>query len=424
MKQIGKIRCFCLFATTVLCIGTSVAQPFCGWRGENRDGIYNEKGLLKSWEKEGPRLLWETSDAGKGYSSPVIDGDRLYVTGLNDDGDKETFSAYTLDGKKLYTVEYGSPWVDSYSDSRTTPTIVKDKAYVISGTGEIVCLNAADGSVAWKLDGGKSFEKKQGMWGTSESPLVFDDKIIYTPGGNQTTMVALDASNGKTIWKTKPLGHLSSYVSPLLINYNGKRQIVGMTDQCVFGVNPETGEMEWKFSEWAVDKKGERDQKISTNTPLFKDGKIFVCNGYNVNSFMLQLNDNATGVKKLWENSDLDTHIGGFVLVNGVIYGSNWLNNNNGEWVAVDWNTGATKYKMPWSGGKSKGSVIAAENMLYCYDERRGTIGLVKANPEKFDIVSEFRVTRGEGPHWAHPVINSGVLYTRHGTALMAYEIK
>ena len=62
--------------------------------------------------------------------------------------------------------------------------------------------------------------------------------------------------------------------------------------------------------------------------------------------------------------------------------------------------------------------------MLYCYDERQGALGLVNTNPEKFDVVSEFRITEGDGPHWAHPVICNGVLYIRHGNALMAYKIK
>jgi hypothetical protein len=139
---------------------------------------------------------------------------------------------------------------------------------------------------------------------------------------------------------------------------------------------------------------------------------------------MLQLNTDATAVSLVWRNDDLDTHHGGMVLVDGTIYSTNWISNSQGNWVAVDWNSGVTKYDTPWDGGKGKGSIITADNMLYCYDERRGTVGLVKPNPEKFDVVSEFRITMGEGPHWAHPVIHNGILYIRHGSALMAYKIK
>jgi outer membrane protein assembly factor BamB len=402
----------------------AIAQPFQGWRGPNRDGIYNETGLLKSWPAEGPQLLWETVEAGKGNASPVIVDNKIFITGLNEDGDKEVFSAFTIDGKRIYQTTYGNPWKESFSETRTTPTLVGDKAYVISGMGEVVCLNTANGEIVWTVDGEKEFGRKTGTWGVSESPLVFDGKVIYSPGGDKTAVVALDAATGKTIWQSKPYGETSTYVSPLLINHKGKREIIGMTGHHVIALNPDNGHIEWDYDGFAKEKKIETDGKISTNTPLFKDGHLFICNGYDVNSFMLELNDDASAVKLLWENKDLDTHHGGFVLINGIIYGSNWTNNNQGNWGAVDWNTGETKYDNAWTGGKGKGSVIAADGMLYCYDERRGTVGLVKPVTDKFDVVSEFRITKGEGPYWAHLVIQDGVLYARHGSVLMAYKIK
>jgi hypothetical protein len=71
----------------------------------------------------------------------------------------------------------------------------------------------------------------------------------------------------------------------------------------------------------------------------------------------------------------------------------------------------------------NKGSIIAAEGMLYCYEEKKGNVGLVNPTPAKFDLVSSFKVNLGDGPHWAHPVIHDKVLYIRHGDALLAYDI-
>ena len=73
---------------------------------------------------------------------------------------------------------------------------------------------------------------------------------------------------------------------------------------------------------------------------------------------------------------------------------------------------------------KNKGSIISAEGLLYIYDEKSGFVGLVKATPEKFDLISSFQVKKGSGPCWAHPVIHNGRLYIRHGNALMVYNIK
>jgi hypothetical protein len=68
--------------------------------------------------------------------------------------------------------------------------------------------------------------------------------------------------------------------------------------------------------------------------------------------------------------------------------------------------------------------MVFADGMLYCYEEKGGTVALVKANPSGFKVISSFKVTKGDGKHWAHPVVANGVLYIRHGSALMAYDIK
>ncbi len=416
---------FSVLLGTVFCTGALAQVTPYGWRGPEHNGYYPDKGLLNQWPEAGPQMVFETEDAGKGYSSPLVVNDRVYITGLNEDGTREVFQCYNLQGKKQYTVEYGNPWKQSYPETRTTPAIVDGKAYVISGMAEIVCINIADGKILWKVDGGTKYQRQTGMWGTSECPLVFDDKVIYTPCGNQTAMVALNRNTGEEIWKTRPLNEKSGYVSPIMIEYKGKRQIVGSTNQTAFGVNPDNGEIMWTYDDWGPRHTGQggRDN-IAPNSALYKDGRIFFCHGYNINGFQLQLADDLKSVKLTWRNETLDTHHGGYVLVNGKIYGSNWISNNDGNWCCVDWNTGKTDYEEKWTGGAGKGSIIAADNKLYIYDERRGFVGLVKPDPAKFDVVSKFRVAKGSGPYWAHMSIDKGVLYLRHGEYFAAYKIK
>ena len=419
----GKVMRY-LGLALLLVSGSVGAQSPYGWRGPERNGVYSEEtGLLKEWPKEGPKMLWETLEIGKGYSSPVIVGDRLYVTGMNEDETREVFYAFSLDGKMLYKTDYGKPWTDTYPETRTTPTIEDGKAYVISGSGEIVCLNTADGKEVWRVDGGTKFERVTGKWGTSECPLVFDGKLIYSPGGNKTTIVALDAQTGETIWESDPLGEHGSYVSPQLVMNNGIFKIIGMTGRSVYGVNPETGKIDWTFKEFSRKpedlKSGE--EFIGTNTPIYDNGSFFA--GDDVGAFKLRLNVDGTKADLAWRNNDFGTFHGGAVLVDGVIYGANW-NDSPGDWLAVDWKTGETKYAAAWPGGGGKGSIISADGMLYMYDERRGMVALARPNPEKLDIVSQFRINKGSGPHWAHPVINNGVLYIRHGEMLRAYQVK
>ena len=419
---------FTVLLGAFICTGAMAQVTPYGWRGPEHNGNYPDKGLLNQWPEAGPELVFETEDAGKGYSSPLVVGDKIYLTGMNEDGTKEVFQCYTLDGKKQYTVEYGNPWKQSYPETRTTPAIVDGKAYVISGMAEIVCIDIKDGKILWTVDGGTKYQRQTGMWGTAECPLVFDDKVIYTPCGNMTTMVALNRNTGEEIWKTRAIGEKSGYVSPIMIEYKGKRQIIGSTCQTVVGVNPDNGEIEWTFDDWGHRHSGGgggrgRDN-IAPNSALYKDGKIFFCHGYDINGFQLQLADDLKSVTCTWRNETLDTHHGGYVLVNGKIFGSNWINNNDGAWCCVDWNTGKTDYETKWSGGAGKGSIISADNKLYIYDERRGFVGLVNPTPEKFDVVSKFRIAKGSGPYWAHMHINNGILYLRHGEYFAAYKIK
>ncbi|MBO7487197.1 MAG: PQQ-binding-like beta-propeller repeat protein [Bacteroidales bacterium] len=390
-----------------------------GFRGPNRDGQFPESGLLKKWPDNGPQILWENVDLGKGYSSATVVGDRIYVTGMTEDQKQETFMALDKSGKILYTTAYGRPWKDSYPETRTSPTIHDGKAFVISGAGDVVCMDVKDGHIIWKVDGTATYKSTTGNWGTAECPLVFDGKVIYTPGGNTTTMVALDENTGKEIWKSRSLREARGYVSPTLIEWKGKKQIVGSTISSVIGVDPANGEIMWTFSDWG---RGQGDN-IPPNSALFKDGKLFFSQGYDIGGHMLQLSDDMRSVKRIWKTDELDTHHGGYVLVNGVIYGSNWVNNNAGNWCAIDWETGKTLYSTAWS-GKGKGSIIYADGLLYCYDERRGTIGIVVPDGKEFKIVSEVRVNKGSGPFWAHLSIYDGVLYARHGEALIAYKIK
>ncbi|MBR3774732.1 MAG: PQQ-like beta-propeller repeat protein [Alistipes sp.] len=407
-----------LFAMSVIAASAQVTPH--GWRGPARDGIYPETALLKQWPAEGPALKWEVMDAGKGYSSPVVVGDRVYITGMSDDQSMEIFTAYTLDGKKLYSVPYSKPWDGQYPETRTTPTIDNGKAYLISGAGQVVCLSTADGKILWSVDGAKQYSRKTGNWGTSECALVFDNKVIYTPAGDLTTMVALDKNTGKEIWRSKALGDPSTYLSPLLIEYKGRRQIVGATANNMIGVNPDTGAIEWQYT---IEPKTKASwANIAPNTPLFKDGKLFYSHGYDIFSFMLEIADDMKSVKLVWHNGDMDTQHGGYVLLDGTIYGTSH-DRVSSAWVALDWATGKTLYADLWA-NKSAGVVISADGMLYCYSERTGDVALVKPSREKFEVISQFRITKGSGPHWAHPVIKDGVMYLRHGEALMAYKIK
>ena len=123
----------------------------------------------------------------------------------------------------------------------------------------------------------------------------------------------------------------------------------------------------------------------------------------------------------VWKNVDITTHVGGMVLIGNYIYGSTHDTNSKGRWICVDWTTGKTMWITDWH---NKGAIISADNLLYIIDEKNGNVGLVKPGSEKYDLISTFQINKGEGPYWAHPVIDKGRLFLRHGDYLVVYSIK
>ncbi len=411
-----------LAASAAACAALNApARDIPQWRGD-RTGIYPETGLLKSWPEKGPDLKWHSDEVGLGYSGPAIVGDSLYIMGTTPDKKREFITVLDRSGKKQWSLEYGRAWEASFQDARVMPAYSDGLVYVISGAGEVVCIDPEARAVKWKVDAMKEFGGRPMGWGYGENPLVSGGKVFFTPGGSQTSMVALDAKTGKLVWKTESLGTGAAYVSPIEIEVGGAKQIVGGVVGWMFGADPDTGKLLWKFKLDKLDgkKKGE-SWDINAATPVFKDGKLFVTAGYDMGAYQIDLSGGKA--REVWSSPDMDTHHGGTVLLDGKLYGPSWINNDRGNWICLDWATGKKEYEHVWT-GRSKGSVTSADGMLYIYEEKRGDIALVRPTPEKFDIVSSFRVPMGKGRHWCHIVVCDGVMYVRRGDVLMAFDVK
>jgi outer membrane protein assembly factor BamB len=411
---------FSVFLSAQLIYGQKANE----WRPENRTGVSAETGLLKSWPEAGPALVWMNQELPAGFSSVTFGKNLMYLTGVKNDND--VLIAMDTLGKIKWQTPYGRSWKESYPDSRCAATIDGNRAYVTSGSGDMACIDAAIGTIIWSLKASEIYKGTFAPWGIAESLIIDGDKLYYTPGGPETMTIALNKNTGKLIWKTESLNDRPGYVSPILINYSGKKFLINVSANYIFAVDPIAGKIVWKIKH--TDIKAEKAfavwddaPAIKCVTPLYHDGRIYVTGGYDHGGIMLELTDGGNKAKVAWTDELLDVHHGGVVLLNGYIYGANWLSNADGNWCCIDWKTGKKKYEEHW---KCKGSIISAEGLLYIYDERSGNVGLVNANPEKFDLISTFRITKGSGPYWAHPVIHNKKLYIRHGNALMVYNIK
>jgi hypothetical protein len=411
----SKLFLTILFSTVSLTIGYCQLYE---WRGPGRSGIYNETGLLKKWPVNGPALLWDAENMGDGYSSPTVTEDAVYVTGRKDSSD--VLTALTLDGKKKWETVYGKAWMTNHTGTRCTPTYYNGNIFLISGSGDIVCVGK-DGKIKWSKNHYRLYDSKPIQFGISESPLVVDNVVIASPAGKKASLVAFNINDGKVVWEAEPIDQEPQYMNPRLIEYAGKKMIVTVLGTYILAVNSKDGKIIWKLNYPEINAATGRVMKNHAMTPLYRDGHILIANGYNWVALKLRLSSDGNSVDIVWENKSFDPQLGGTILLGNNIFGSTHMSKPADAWACVDWTTGKTLWTQRWY---SRGSVISADGMLYLFEEKSGHIALVKPDPTKLDIVSEFQITKGEGPFWAHPVINKGKLYVRHGDVLMVYQIK
>ena len=386
------------------------AQKNSQWRGENRNGIYNETGLLKVWPADGPQLLWKYDGLGGSFASVAIANEKIYLTGQIDD--KLMLYVLDLNGKLLRDKEVGKEWTRNHTGTRCTVVVNDGKLYIYNSLGQLRCLDESTLEEIWKKEALTDFDGKNIMWGMTESPLIVGEKIFITPGGVQNNMVALNKNTGALIWSSPGLGTISAYCSPQYIGDQSVPMVITAMYQEIVAYNANTGELLWSHPQLPQSPQ----RNIHPNTPIYSDGMIFSITGYRGGSMLLRLKDGGKAVEQVWKNTEMECEMGGAVKIGDYVYASG---HNNQYFFCVDWKTGETKYKV---NELFPCNVISADGMLYCYNTK-GSMNLVKPNPEKFDMASSFKVTLGTGEHWAHPVIHAGVLYLRHGDTLMAYKI-
>ena len=390
----------------------SEEQGWPQWRGPRRDGISDEKGLLSTWPASGPKLLWKVEGLGTGWSSPIVVGERLYITG--DVGDNLIVFAFDRSGTPQWRTKNGKAWKGPYPGARACCVFSEGRLYHLNAHGRLACLDAGSGKELWAVDILERFSARNITWALSECLLVDGARVIVTPGGKKALMTALDKRNGQTVWTTEPLGEdRTSHCSPILFRYAGRRVIANCSSAHGFGVDADTGKLLWTVPL-------RNPHGVNVATPVYGSGSVFYVTPYAELGRLYRLSADGQGIaaEHLW-TSPLDTVTGGAVLVDGTLFASGYKKSK--WWFGVDWQTGQTKYELT---DLTTGATIYADERLYCLDES-GTVALLKPGSEGLDVVGRFRlVTRRVRDAWAHPVLHDGRLYLRYHDTLWCYDVK
>ncbi|NLC55673.1 MAG: PQQ-binding-like beta-propeller repeat protein [Armatimonadetes bacterium] len=392
----------------IACAGwIAVAAPgngWPGWRGLARDGKSADRNLLREWPEGGPALAWKTPGIGAGFSSVAVAGEALYITGILDN--ELVLTAMDKNGKVRWQVKHG-PEHGEVPGARATPVVDGDRVYLTSGTGRIGCFNARTGARLWSREMSE-FGAKLPTWGYAESVLIYRNLAIVTPGG-ENCIVALNKRTGQTVWQSTGFAAPAHYGSCIAVEFGGVPMIVAGTGGGLFAVDARSGALLW-HSDFAA------GNTANCPTPAYADGYVFWANGYGKGGVCMKLTaaNGTVTATEAWRTNQMDCHHGGYVIVDGFIYG----NHRNG-WTCLDLKTGEVK----WSErGVGKGSLCYADGLLFFFSENNGRAALAPATPEGLMLKGEVSVA-GNGPSWAHPVVTGGRLYLRYDNTLYCFNV-
>ncbi|MCA1577561.1 MAG: PQQ-like beta-propeller repeat protein [Acidobacteria bacterium] len=376
------------------------------FRGPKRDGNYEATPVLTSWPAGGLSPIWK-QPIGLGFASFAIADGRAYT--IEQRRGQEVVAAYDIGtGRELWKQAWNAEYNDSTGDGpRSTPTWDQGRVYALGATGELRCIDANNGSVIWGKNILTDNQAENLQWAMAASPLIVDDKVIVLPGGtNGKSVVAYNKMTGAPVWKV--LNDRQAYVSPMLVELAGRRQIVVVSASRVVGLAPENGALLWNYP-W------DTDMGINASLPVMVDrNRFFISSGYGKGAALVAVKGSGSNftATTIWENINMKNKFNSSVLHNGHVYGL-----DEGILTCLDVNTGERK----WKGGRyGYGQVILASGHLIVSSDA-GDVALVKATPAQYTEVARFSALQGKT--WNYPAIADGRLLVRNANEMAAYDI-
>ena len=399
--------------------GKLIASPEADWpqwRGPSRDGVSSETGLLDAWPAGGPKLLWKTGSLGKGWSSPIIVGRTIYITG--DVGERLVIFAFDLDGKVKWKTPNGKAWKRAWPGSRAACCYSEGLLYNMNGHGRLVCLDAATGAEQWSVEVLKRFRAKQPFFGVSECVLVDGNNVIVTPGSETALIAALDKKTGKTVWtgKAPPAPtETAGYSSPILLTWGKTRQIIATTSFRTFAANAETGKVLWTAG-LALTK------NACSTIPVLCGDTVFVTNTSvdKMSTSMLKVSPAADAAEKAW-TIQLRNLSGSAVFQGGNLYVSGARKFKG--FFCLDPKTGKARATLA---EPSTAAMVYADGKLFVLSGDDGKVLLLKPAADGFQTKGQFTLVEKvkKKDAWAHPVLFGGRLYLRYHDALFCFDVK
>ena len=429
---------------TLLLLGSALvrADDWPEYRGRNRAGVWNETGILETFPAEGLKVLWRTPIKA-GFSGPSVSGGRVFLTDYTEaKNPRGTERALALD-EKTGTVLWTQEWPADYGGimwpvgPRATPTVDGDRVYVLGVNGKLFCFNAATGAIIWKKDYVADFGADPRTWAFNYdytvAPLVDGNNLICMVGGQPNAkVIALDKLTGQEIWRSLSSDTELGAAQPLMVTAGGTRQLIAWYPGAVASLNPENGKLLW-----------EQPLRVggsaSAPAPVLNGLHLLFTTFYD-GSMMLALDPRKAASTMMWKgksNNELQTDglhstLSAPAIVGDYIYGVcsygqfRCLRVKTGERV---WETQAvTKERARWA----TAHIVTHGNRLFINNDR-GDLIIVQPDPAGYREISRTTLIKPTSPpgnrrqlvnvNWSHPAYANRHIYARNDEEIICASL-
>lgn len=407
-------------------LNLNAQNPLPEWthfRGSNLDGISTAKDLPLSWS-DSAHIAWKTAIDGKGWSSPVVLGEQVWLTTATEGGLEmralclDFSSGEIIHNKLIFTPDslYRIHAINSYA----TPTsaIEDGLVYVHFGRYGTACLDTRSGETIWK----RTDMQCEHIQGPGSSLLIYKEKlIVHMEGSDIQYIVALDKSTGLTLWRTERPKEVydqvdyigkKAYITPIIVRVNGRDLMISNGAAACIAYDPETGEEVWRIVQ------GE-DSTISM--PVESNGLVYFYTGFvttadnKKHADLLAVNPDGQGdiasTNIKWRLQSPVLQLLTPTIVNGRLY----TVDSKGLLSCLEAETGATLWSTKLK-GKFYSSPVYADGHMYISSIKGETLVFKEGREE--NLVSENRL---EGEIWATPAVTGGAILMR--TSKFLYKI-
>jgi len=397
---------------TLTIVATACSEDWPGFRGTNATGVSTSEGVPTTWS-DSENLKWKLDLPGKGYSSPIVIGDSVYVTCYSDDTDLSKLKRFLVrinrqTGKATWSKEVaaaapekeiprfaGRPGFASH-----TPVSDGERIYAMFGNSGLHAFDM-NGELLWRKDLGK---EENSMFGSASSPILYQDKVIVMAAAESESIRSFDKKSGKQLWKTDAGSLNKSYSTPVIAKSDdGRAELLIPIVGEVWSVNPESGKLFW-YSE-------ARSDTATCPVIVAKNGIAYCLGGRGGGRTAIRLGGKGDVTKShtVWSTQ------GGSYVPSPVIKGDHlyWVK-DDGVLTCVDMKTGKEANKSRLS-GKFYASITLIGDKLYALSRFSGT-HVLEATPE-LKKVAHNKLT-DESDHSASPAVSDGQLFIRSDKAL------